>query len=311
MKYPKSFRNYTDLLNVQRQRGLIVNNENFYVDTLARVNYYRLSGYWYVFRQFDPSTGVRLDSFCPNVSFDHIYQIFLYDFQLRQICFEMLSEIEISLKTLFGHEIGRVSPIAHLDFNVLNPDATQRNLSDYSQWRVRYEKQLENSQFEDCVVHHKKYYGGFLPIWAAVEILDWGSLSKLYSLCSSEIKQTIVKRFDNNITSNIFYSWLTSLNHLRNLCAHQQRLWNRSMRIKPKKVTGAYFVELFGKDIREDKFYYTAQILQYFYSKISVLRQKSPLYEQFVNFPRIPYLSMGMMGAAETWGNDKIWQFTN
>ncbi|WP_267911299.1 Abi family protein [Corynebacterium macginleyi] len=46
---------------------------------------------------------------------------------------------------------------------------------------------------EDFVSHHKSKYGGTLPIWAAVEIMDWGMLSYLYGMSPNIVRKRIAE----------------------------------------------------------------------------------------------------------------------
>lgn len=46
----------------------------------------------------------------------------------------------------------------------------------YEIWLEKYTKKLGRSH-EDCVSHHQDNYDGVLPVWAAVEIVDFGQLT--------------------------------------------------------------------------------------------------------------------------------------
>ena len=53
----------------------------------------------------------------------------------------------------------------------------------YEIWLEKYTKKLGRSH-EDCVSHHQDNYDGVLPVWAAVEIVDLGSLRYLFRVLS-------------------------------------------------------------------------------------------------------------------------------
>ena len=45
----------------------------------------------------------------------------------------------------------------------------------------KYKQQLFRSRREPFVEHHQRTYGGELPIWVAIEVWDFGMLSKLFA----------------------------------------------------------------------------------------------------------------------------------
>src|SRR5690606_6390940 len=76
-------------------------------------------------------------------------------------------------------------------------------------------------------------YDGNIPVWVAVEVLSFGSLSKLFSNMKKEARSEIAKR--NYLVPSIYLeSWLKCLSHIRNICAHYGRLYNRSLTTKPR-----------------------------------------------------------------------------
>ncbi len=48
MEQMKQFKTYGEQVELLRQRGMRVNDPQHAVTLLARLNYYRLSGYWYL-----------------------------------------------------------------------------------------------------------------------------------------------------------------------------------------------------------------------------------------------------------------------
>ena len=85
-------------------------------------------------------------------------------------------------------------------------------------WLRKYQSALKASK-EDFVAHHKSKYGGTLPIWAAVEIMDWGMLSYLYGMSPNIVRKRIAQPCD--LTGPQLESWLKSLNILRNYAAQR------------------------------------------------------------------------------------------
>ncbi|MDH5723215.1 MAG: Abi family protein, partial [Alphaproteobacteria bacterium] len=94
----------------------------------------------------------------------------------------------------------------------------------YSEWLDDYNKLLKQANRKSFVSHNIRIYGE-LPIWVAIEIFTFGTMSKLYSGLQIKDKIKIESQFGlNNGTE--FQTWLRGLNFIRNTAAHHSRLWN-------------------------------------------------------------------------------------
>ena len=84
------------------------------------------------------------------------------------------------------------------------------------------------------VKHFFERYGDshdYLPLWMAVEVMSFGTTLSFFRGLPTTIKQEISGKFE--IHDKVLESWLTSLNAVRNICAHHSRLWNRELGYKP------------------------------------------------------------------------------
>lgn len=219
----KSFKTYADQVCILKDRGMIIDDSQKAETILSTINYYRLSGYWY------PFMDKRHSYFNQKISFQDILGLYNYDMQLRMYLFNQLSKIEIAFRTLIGHELGKYDEQIYLKPDLLGNRALDKTY--YNQWKKRYDGALFRSK-EKFVKHHKEHYGGILPIWAAVELMDWGMLSHLYQMAPEKARIAMSEKC--SLTSAQFGSWLKSLNIVRNLAAHHARMYNRVYDIKPK-----------------------------------------------------------------------------
>ncbi len=80
---PKQFKTYTEQVELLRTRGMSVDNQARAEHLLARLNYYRLSGYWYPMRRFSPGTDVDRNEFIDGASFDLVVDLYEFDERLR------------------------------------------------------------------------------------------------------------------------------------------------------------------------------------------------------------------------------------
>lgn len=168
-------------------------------------------------------------------TYDLVRDLYRFDAKLRHVVSGELAAVELAVRALLGHELGRIDPFVHLDADLLGAPAGQevgkRGETRHQIWLRKYESALASSR-EDFVGHHKKNYGGKLPIWAAVEVMDWGMLSHLYAMSPGPARNPVAGACA--LRPPQLESWLRSLNIVRNYSAHHARMCNRVFDIKPR-----------------------------------------------------------------------------
>ena len=144
---------------------------------LTAVGYYRLSGYWYPFRETNPADRQRpLDTFSTGTSFTEVARLYEFDRHLKSKVHSGVERIEVAMRSQLGHLLGEIDPMAHE-----NP-ATFRPGFDHSGWLKTARGRIARSRGRDAFVdHHFTKYGGHLPIWVLTDILDFADLSKLFA----------------------------------------------------------------------------------------------------------------------------------
>lgn len=224
MKYdkpPLSFEEQADLLI---KRGLIADRE-FLIDRLKSVNYYRLSGYLYPYRQSKSNDNFKL-----GTTFEQVWRRYTFDRRLRLIFMDAIERVEVSIRTqlicILAHESGAFGYIKREILPNLNN-------GDYLRWVDEIKKEFSHSQ-EQFVGHFKKKYGDnhdLLPLWMAGEIMSFGCMLTMYRGMKGTFKKEIAVYY--GIPDEVLTSWLQTINVIRNICAHHSRLWNRELGVKP------------------------------------------------------------------------------
>lgn len=180
---------------------------------LSQIGYYRLSGFWYSCRELlidgsakpvlDERTRKprRLDSFMPGTSFEGILELYAFDKKLRLSVLDAIDRIEVHLRTVIAHELGRLDPVAHEQASFINP----RDLRDYAnrktgniqnnwlRWQAEHKRQLARCS-EDCILWHKSN-NKIMPFWVVVEAWSFGLASRYYGLLKGRYQQAIGRRF--------------------------------------------------------------------------------------------------------------------
>lgn len=81
----KAYKTYAEQVDILAGRGMDMGDRDAAVETLRRVNYYRLSGYWYPFRKQTPSG--REDDFYVGARFSDVVALYEFDVRLRAATF--------------------------------------------------------------------------------------------------------------------------------------------------------------------------------------------------------------------------------
>lgn len=321
--YQKPHLNFSAQLDLLESRGVELTDRRAHIVALQHYGYYRLSAYFYPFRQIAPKDGhispfsYRSDEFLPGVQFDHAVSLAKFDSRLRKMSFEGLEAIEIELRTKVAYYAGRVDPFIHLSRDLLDARECSREIGQeripaYSLWQEKYESLCVQAKSEDFVRHFDCKYGGRLPIWVAIEIMDFGGLVRLYGLLPQKERSLIAKEFGVS-NGNVLVSWVRGLNYMRNKVSHHSRLWNRTMTYSLKtphedQVDNS-LRHLGTKDGDLNSVYDYLAVTAYLLSNSkSEIEWHRRVKETMKKFPKVPYLSPATeMGFPEGWRDLDLW----
>lgn len=301
----KPFLSHTEQVELLISRGMHISNPRQAEEKLSTLNYYRLSGYWYSMRQVDPVTKNSLNAFRPGASFELAVALYDFDESLRQAIFADLVQIELAMRALIGYHLGKIDPLIHLSPDKLGAAAKQRKgrgkNSEYQVWATKYDSALEASR-EGFVRHHRKQYDGILPVWVAVEIMDWGMLSHLYRMSPLQARNEIAQVC--NLRAPQLESWLKCLNILRNYVAHHARVFNRTFDIKPK----------LSQDLRlsaiancTNRVFAQLTLIHYLQDELQLPRTNrlNLVVDSFANNDLVPF---ERLGAPSNWRELELWR---
>jgi abortive infection bacteriophage resistance protein len=247
MNYARPWVSFPDQLELLKSRGLEVSDEKAALSYLERMGYYRLSAYWYPFRvwtmQQDANsrqiTHQRTDQFMAGARFVDAVNLYLFDKKLHLIALDALERIEVALRVDIAYLLGERNTFAHLDASELHPGFSGKMLKNgktqHQAWCERHEQLVTRSK-EEFVKHYHQKHGPDLPIWVAIEVWDFGTMSQLFAMMKVADQERIAAKY-GVADWKVFQSWLRSLSYLRNLVAHHSRLWNRNVVDQPKLPT--------------------------------------------------------------------------
>ena len=242
----KPYLSWDEQVDLLISRGLIVEDRNECVSFLKSRNYYRLSGYA---RYFQQAPHADNNQFMPKVSFDTIRKIYDADTSIRTKLGRQLARAEILLRSHTANVIARdYSPYSdYLEQSFYREAENHVSTAEYCQHDLQRSKERYIRHFINEVNGQESFEA--LPIWAAVEALSFGTLSKC-------IERGGQGNLGEQVASSIgvakagFPYRVRSLVYLRNRCAHHSRLWNHSVidagptpnniRKKAKRIAGQF-----------------------------------------------------------------------
>ena len=244
----KPFLDYHELVSLMQERGMVIRDAQRAKRKIAQIGYYRFSGYSHPLRSYyynDENKQVVTSNFREGTSFEELFKLYLMDKQLRLEFSNALERIEVYLRTIIAHELGRIDPQPHLNKKNFTKDAFKADaIVHYDDVIKRYNKLIKDSK-EDSINHHKNTYRP-IPIWVGCETWDFGMISKFYSILNGTNKQKICDRIgvSGKDSQEIVKNWLINLNIIRNRCAHHARLYNRTNSMGLKLPRLGYFNSL-------------------------------------------------------------------
>lgn len=225
--YNKPTTTYEEQIEILKKRNLIINNEKYAEEMLRNIGYFRLSGYWLGFYQ-------SKDYFNDGTTFEHVVNVHDFDCRLRNLLIGLFEEIEIRFTTRIAHEFATYySPIDHY-----NKECFERE-----DWFNRWLEEFENSvkkagvRKELYVKHYDEKYEGIFPVWTALEMSSFGAISKFYNNLTLDLKK-IISRRTIGLSQVYLQNWLYALSVTRNMCAHNSRLYDRTLNISPRLPKG-------------------------------------------------------------------------
>lgn len=296
-------------LDLLKNRGMIIRNEENASHFLKNISYYRLKGYWW-----DMQSDFHLHYFTPDSVFEDVIDRYNFDRHLRLILFDAIERIEIALRTkLIYHMSLAYDGLWYLDCNLFdNSIKTIKGVTKtiHQHTLSELKKEFHRSQ-EIFIKDHKKRFPHNAPdAWKILEVASLGILSKLYKSLRHQLpeKSKIANEMGLNLHSELS-SWLEAITYIRNIIAHHSRLWNRNMVKKPtSNIKNPPLPWLNGSLDRNQwkKPFLIISCMIYLCNKVTPGHQLKPkIKELFSNNKSIPLYKIGF---TNEWEKQPLWE---
>lgn len=231
--YPKQILTVSRQVQTYIDAGMNVPSVDEAVAAMTEIGYYRLRGY--CFQWYDNSTK----QFLPGTDFQNVLRLYQFDTALSHLLFELTSSIEVALRARLTEAL-----LIYNDALILMDPAVFDNKEHY--WKNLGVISGEIARSNDVFIQHNfRNHEGIVPLWAAVEVMSFGTLSKTVKNLSTGAESAYSKLAQNYRynTANgnqavpskkMLSSWIQSVSALRNMCAHNSRIYNRAISTAPE-----------------------------------------------------------------------------
>lgn len=285
----KNFKTYDQLIEILEKRHLIIKDKSSVIDFLKKVHYYRLSAYFIPFQY--PKDSDKKDIFKDNVTFEDITNLYHFDCELKKLIFSYLQQLELTLRAQISHiHSQKYDPFGYIQNpNSLKRELRNKNIFLFYEFITKTQKEKQRAS-EDFIKHIKDKYGiDDLPLWALVEILSFGLISKFFKLMQLDEQLKLLEFFKmQKIKVGVFENWLETLAYIRNICAHHSRLWNKNL-VKKFKLDSKY--DFLNQSVPTNKIFFALSVLAEILKDSSI---KEGFKALLVKYPSIPKESMGI-----------------
>jgi abortive infection bacteriophage resistance protein len=297
-KPPLSPEQHIELL---KERGLIISDEDRALRYLENISYFRLSGYMFYHQK---RNGTH--EFLSGVTFDDIINEYNFDKDLRFLILEYIERIEVALRTQLSNKYS----VNH-GFFWYNQSRLYTDLRVYNQINDYITEYFIDPQEVFLRSFKSKYTLESLPPSnMAFEILTFGSISKLFQgLKNDSEKQNISRHF--KLPYTILASWFLFLTHIRNICAHHSRLWNKRLTanqfIIPRK-SSLKFHGVLPQDFNYTV-YGTIAIIQ---RLLNPINETNKFIEKLISLTdKYNSINTSLMGFPGNWKEEPAWKQTS
>lgn len=215
----KEFLEVNELIKTIKAKGIKIDNEEKVKDILMKNNYYVIMGYKNLFLDKDRK-------YKENVSFENIYNLYLFDRKLKLLLLNSLLDIENIIKTSITNRFCKMYGFkedSYLDKNNYNTNHKYLEKT----FKI-FKSQIEEKKDDNLAVSYYKDTYNFIPLWVMTKVLSFGLIKELYGILKDDDKVAIkdeISNFDDVKIKGLFTS-MQLLVDMRNKTAHDEIVYS-------------------------------------------------------------------------------------
>ena len=213
------FKTIDEQLEILRGKGLVINDYDKSSEILLRENYFFLNGYRSPFL----INGTK--RFIDGTTFEELYALFTFDRYFRNIVFKNILIVENNYKSIYSYVLSKKYGYKEKDYlNVNNFNRSKDKARQINDLIRKLKRQIRINGYQHQATSHYINNYGYIPMWVGVKVLSFGLMSELFTILKEEDREEIASYY--NVDADSFESYLSILSNYRNLCAHEDILYN-------------------------------------------------------------------------------------
>lgn len=221
----KTFKTIDEQIEILKSRNIIMDDYDKAYKILSKNNYYYLiNGYKDLFIDIES----KEEKYIKNTKLEEIYALYEFDKDIKINFLKYFLLIENEIDSYIAYEFSKVyghkNYLIPNNFNTLN---FKNNLISKFINDLNLEIQYQYKNSNEMIVHYINKYK-YVPLWVLVRVLSFGKISRFYSLMKPKEQNTISKKY--NLRINEFKIILHNLTLVRNICAHDEKLYDIKMK---------------------------------------------------------------------------------
>ncbi len=214
-----TFMDYKAQIQHLRNKNLIINDDDLAIHILSKVGYYGLiNGYK---KGFKDTTTNR---YVTNTTLDDIYQMYLFDANLRETFLKYILIVEKNIKSSISYHFSALYGSGMADYqNAANYDYGRRQ----NQIQILFKKmhhRIYGKNASPQVKYHSSLYHD-VPLWVLTTDMTLGEITSMYRYLKGHCKTLVCNDF-HQVGRAELGKMLVILTKTRNICAHGNRLFN-------------------------------------------------------------------------------------
>lgn len=270
----KEFKTVEEQIKILKSRNLKIEDYNKAYKMLIKNNYYYLiNGYKDLF--LDKTS--QKERYIDNTRIEEIYALYIFDKKIKINILKYILLIENEIDSYISYEFSKT--YGHKNYlNLQNFNHTKSNIFLLKKFinDINLEIEYQYKSSNKMIIHYLDTYQ-YIPLWVLVRILSFGKISKFYSLMKQKEQNAISRRYNLRISE--FKIYLQNLTLIRNICAHDEKLYDVKVR---SRIFSTYYHEKL-KIKKNNKYQYATRDLFSIIIILKMLLEK----EEFDNFYKI------------------------
>ncbi len=257
----KTFKTLDEQIDIFKSRGLVITDLEKTKNILLRENYFFISGYRHLFMK-----SWKDSKFITGTTFEELYAMFVFDRRVRNIFFKNLLIVENNIKSLISYQLSKKYGFKEKDY--LNPKNFSKDPIKIRQVHDvlnKVKRQIRvNGKQHSATMHYITNYG-YIPLWILVKVLSFGIVSELYNILDESDQLAIASIYNIDVETLSIY--LAILSNYRNLCAHEDILYDHRTQ---KVIPNTKYHYLLNIDMTDDEYNYGKNDL---FSVVIIMKQ--------------------------------------